>query len=213
MCIRDRDYIFTPNIDVDDVARIPVVEASSIYTEGLNILPPGTIMAYAGEGTNPPDGWLWCNGAWLSKSTYGDLYEALKNPSNGYCIYGEGNLSEGNVTPVDPPDTSGNVFRVPDYRGYFLRGQDFGAGGVDPDKDTRTDRGDGTTGDAVGTKQGDALKRHLHYYAQDTEVAGGGGAWVAYYHGADKTTPTTSYGESDYETRPKNIYVRWIIKY
>lgn len=53
------------------------------------------------------------------------------------------------------------MFGLPDLRGFFLRGQDHGAG-VDPDAGTRFDRGDGTTGDNVGTKQGDEFKEHTH---------------------------------------------------
>lgn len=43
-------------------------------------------------------------------------------------------------------------FIVPTYAGYFLRIWDNGAG-IDPDAASRTDRGDGTTGDAPGTVQ------------------------------------------------------------
>lgn len=44
---------------------------------------------------------------------------------------------------------------LPDPRGLFLRVLDDGAG-QDPGAATRSDRGDGTTGDAVGTLQADA---------------------------------------------------------
>jgi len=49
----------------------------------------------------------------------------------------------------------GVTFDLPDFRGLVPRGRDNGAG-IDPDAASRTDRGDGTTGDEVGTKQGDA---------------------------------------------------------
>lgn len=48
-------------------------------------------------------------------------------------------------------------FTVPDPRGRVIRFTDGGAG-VDPDAATRTDRGDGVTGDNVGTKQADAIR-------------------------------------------------------
>lgn len=50
-----------------------------------------------------------------------------------------------------------DTFLLPDDRGRFLRGWDHGAG-TDPDAASRTDRGDGTTGDNVGTLQADENK-------------------------------------------------------
>jgi len=54
-----------------------------------------------------------------------------------------------------------NEFLRPDMRGKFLRGWDHGAG-VDPDAASRTDSGDGTTGDHTGTNQACANEEHLH---------------------------------------------------
>lgn len=56
--------------------------------------------------TTPPDGWLKCNGALLSKSTYAELFDVI-----GYTS-----------------GQSGTSFRVPDLRGEFLRGWDDGRG-------------------------------------------------------------------------------------
>jgi|GEM_PF-2600241 len=58
------------------------------------------------------------------------------------------------------------TFAVPDLRGYFLRGHDDGAGN-DPDAVSRTDRGDGTTGDEVGTKQTSDVLSHEHIMFSD----------------------------------------------
>jgi hypothetical protein len=51
--------------------------------------------------------------------------------------------------------------KLPDGRGYFDRQWDHGAG-TDDDAATRTDRGDGTAGDNVGTIQGDQMQGHNH---------------------------------------------------
>ncbi|MCD4675333.1 MAG: phage tail protein [Desulfobacula sp.] len=61
----------------------------------------------------------------------------------------------------------GTHFNLPDDRGLFPRIWDHGAG-VDPDAATRTDRGDGTTGDNVGTLQSDENKLHRHSMDQHT---------------------------------------------
>lgn len=52
-------------------------------------------------------------------------------------------------------------FLLADDRGLFERFVDNGAG-IDPDAASRTDRGDGTTGDNVGTMQADQFKAHTH---------------------------------------------------
>lgn len=88
-----------------------------------------------------PDGWLREDGAAVSRTTYSALFALLGED------YGSG---DGSTT-----------FNLPDSRGYFTRHQDSGAG-RDPDATARTDRGDGTTGDNVGTLQQDAVDDHTH---------------------------------------------------
>lgn len=99
----------------------------------------GTIMAWP-TGTVPA-GWLECNGAAVSRTTYAELYGAIGTS------YGVGDGS--------------STFNLPDYRGQFLRGWANGQS-TDPDRASRTDRGDGTTGDNVGTKQTGQTASHTH---------------------------------------------------
>jgi microcystin-dependent protein len=66
---------------------------------------PGFIMAYALD-SSAPLGWLICNGASLSTTTYANLFAVI-----GYTYGG-----------------SGANFNVPDFRGCFLRGFDDGRG-------------------------------------------------------------------------------------
>lgn len=106
----------------------------------------------------------------------------------------------------------GLFIRIPDYRGRLLRGVDDGVG-RDPDAASRNNRGDGITGDNVGTIQGDEFKAHTH----DVDT-------FDFILGTNTTLPklepdslglvpfaTTSTGGA--ETRPINIYVNYIIKY
>lgn len=102
-------------------------------------------------------------------------------------------------------------------RGYFLRGVNAGSGN-DPDAASRTNRGDGTTGDSVGTKQADQFKTHTHghdgYFVSSYNVSDGDvdGSTVA--TGYDKTTIAgniTATGGN--ESRPKNISVLYCIKH
>lgn len=104
---------------------------------------PAGMLAYFPIGT-VPTGWLACDGTAYLKASYADLYTALKD-GGATCIYGE--------------DTT--TFNVPDARGQFIRTYD-GTAGVDPDKATRTDRGDGTIGNVIGTKQAEDFLAHDH---------------------------------------------------
>jgi microcystin-dependent protein len=110
-----------------------------VATAAPTAIAVGTIMAW--PATVIPSGWLECTGQAVSRTTYAALFAGIGT------AYG---IGDGSTT-----------FNVPDYRGYFLRGQDEGAGN-DPDAASRTNRGDGTTGDNVGTKQPDGIKAHNH---------------------------------------------------
>ena len=149
-------------------------------------VPVGAVFIWA-TGTVPA-GYLECDGSSLDRTTYANLFAVLG------VIYG---------------NADGTHFNLPDYRGRFLRGWAHGQT-TDPDKATRTDRGDTQGGDYVGTKQADELKSHLHNVVSGPSAGGTtrntAGANDA---GTDKNTALTGGNE----TRPININVMFIIKY
>jgi phage-related tail fiber protein len=156
-------------------------------------IPPGMIAAFAMP--TAPAQWLACNGQAVSRTEYPNLFAAIGT------MYGVG---DGSTT-----------FNLPDYRGYFLRGWDNGRG-VDPDAANRTDRGDGTVGDNVGTQQSDAFKSHMH---SSHRVLNGYplNAYDQNYdlfseNGSGRAAAKTSYAGGS-ETRPQNISVLYCIKY
>ncbi len=104
-----------------------------------NLLAAGFIGIWPTEAI--PTGWIEAAGQAVSRTAYAQLFQAYGTR------YGVG---DGSTT-----------FNVPDYRGEFLRGWDHGKAS-DPDRSTRTNRGDGTTGDVVGTKQAGAIEGHTH---------------------------------------------------
>jgi len=136
-----------------------------------------------------PSGYLICDGTAISRTTYSALFAVLGT------AYGVGDGS--------------NTFNIPDYRGQFLRGWANGQS-TDPDRTTRTNRGDGTTGDNVGTKQADELKSHTH--------SGPGGACCDERYGVVRNyangnyAPYTTYATGGNETRPTNVYINYCIK-
>ena len=147
--------------------------------------PAGMISAY--PTATCPTGWLEASGAAVSRATYASLFTAIGT------TYGAG---DGSTT-----------FNLPDYRGYFLRGWDHGAGN-DPDTSGRTTRGDGTTGDNVGTKQTGQIQSHTHSSAGYTSMGSGGyGAYTASSVGSPYAMGATGGNE----TRPKNINVTYCV--
>ncbi len=115
-------------VDTEQLAD-GAVTLAKIAPEAL--LPPGAIMPYGGR--TAPAGWVLCDGTTYDGSLpeYGGIFNAIGTAFGG----------------------SGNMFRVPDLRGRFLRGLDAGAG-VDPDFASRTG-GEGAS--KIGSTQASAV--------------------------------------------------------
>ena len=82
------------------------VVADSIASGAVAGIDPGTIAAFG--RTSAPSGWLKCNGAAVSRTTYSALYAQIGTS------FGSGNGS--------------TTFNVPDLRGVWVRGLDDGRG-------------------------------------------------------------------------------------
>lgn len=149
--------------------------------------PVGGIMPWPTD--TAPANFLPCEGGYYSTTDYATLYAVLGTR------YGAGS----------------GTFRVPDLRGMFLRGWSHGSG-VDPDAGSRTNRGDGTVGDNVGTKQGSQNLAHTQSITLGIQGISEGAAW-AFGNPANNpaTITTTSSGGS--ESRPVNMNVLFCIKY
>jgi hypothetical protein len=185
--------------------------------------PVGTIASFG--GLKVPAGWLSCDGRLISKMDYPELFNAIGTNWGG---------------------TANDEFKIPDLRGYFLRGIDS-TKTVDPQANTRTDINGNRVSDVrVGTYQQDATRMprapfitgdesntHTHGYA-DAHYAENncGNVAVKNLQGnrgptdadngrciTDQTTVPNSQSHThpitggDIESRPKNAYVRFIIKY
>ncbi len=164
----------------------------------MNGNPVSTIIATA--STNTPNGYLYCDGSAVSRTTYATLFASIGT------TYGAG---DGSTT-----------FNLPDYRGYFLRGQSNGSGN-DPDAASRTNSGNGTAGDNIGTKQTGQIQSHTHtqqygtggtVYASSNPASTyyGNNQWTNDHAGTFSGVINASGGN---ETRPKNINVRYYIKF
>ena len=148
---------------------------------------PGDVKLWFTE--TAPTGWLELDGVDKSRSAHAALFAVWGT------TFGVGN---GLTT-----------FGIPDMRGQFVRGWDHGAG-TDPDAASRTDRGDGTTGDRVGTGQADEFKEHTH--SGKFAILGifnDGGSGGASRITADQTVGNTGGNE----TRGKNVAAMFCVKF
>ena len=160
--------------------------------DNIGNVPVGAIMHWP---LNPPDlgtEWLICDGTSFLVANFPALHAYL-----GDAYGGDG----------------GTNFNVPDYRGEFLRGQDAGAG-VDPNAGTRTDRGDGTTGDNPGTRQLDDFDSHNHgltsvFPHSNVNIPTGANPRQLGFPPAGAAGTDNAGGD---ETRPVNVYTVIAIK-
>lgn len=140
------------------------------------IVPYGSLLA-----NNLPSGWLYCNGAEFSKATYPQLYAVIGD------TYGN-------------PAATGN-FKIPDLRGYFIRGYDDKRG-IDPNR-------------TMGSLQGDTFRSHTH--GQKVTANPGTGKCKRSDFNGDSNTYSEyeqgvqTYAEGETETRPKNMATYFII--
>jgi microcystin-dependent protein len=163
--------------------RLPVVPSSSLPAGGS--CPTGTVTWW--PSTTIPAGFVECDGRWLSKTDYADLYAIIAG------IYG----------------VNSTKFKVPDLRGYFVRGWSHGSG-HDPDVADRTTRGDGTTGDNVGTVQESAVGSHTHNLLTFGSRAPSGTSLEFLCPGSDEHSIISDSGGK--ESRPINVGMLHIIK-
>lgn len=179
------------------------IQSLAAYPTATGSVPIGTILPYGGQVSGESlsrlelQGYKYCNGDAIKRDDYRELFSVIGN------AFGAGD--------------NFNTFNLPDLRGQFLRGVDDGRA-ADPDAQYRTESGkNGDTGDKVGSYQGDAFGTHQHFGfgesfddwalgIQDSNKQGSKGSMDSnnHYYG------TTKAGGN--ETRPKNIYVYYIIK-
>lgn len=171
-------------------------------------VPVGTIMSHGGDLGDAAvkerlrrQGWLLCDGTELAVAEYPELYASIGTAFGG--------------------DKDASRFRLPDLRGRFVRGVNGSAKDGDPDAASRPSIAPGGyTGNRVGSVQDDAFQGHHHATSAingDREGNWGGGAGSkpkgnAAWIGDATTDGTRGVPRFSTETRPKNVYVHWIVK-
>jgi microcystin-dependent protein len=170
------------------------IGSSKLHPSFGGFVPAGTIIAYAANVASPPSGFLLCDGTTYNYNDYPILGALV-----GTRIGGTGG--------------PGGTFKVPDLRGYFLRGRDTSAT-VDPDSASRTYNGG--TGNLIGSFQTDQYQSHTHTVAFANVRNGGSAADTAGPSGnaqnPNNTNFTLTAQNSIADSRPKNVYVEYLIK-
>lgn len=195
------NWIVAQGISVPDDGSITgfVTELTAALTAFVTPLlpavagvPTGSISAFG--GTTVPAGWLECNGAAVSRTTYAALFSVIGT------AHGAG---DGSTT-----------FNVPDLRGEFVRGWDHGRG-VDPSRALGSSQADsvqnitGSIGMTKGIEQPTASGAFQANFV-DVDIANhAGGTQTSngeFSFDASRVARTSS------ETRPRNIAMMYIIK-
>lgn len=162
-------------------------------------IPVGSVLPYV--GTNPRSleakGWLLCYKNDLQRAKYPELFAAIGTASGA---------------------PNEEMFSLPDYQGYFLRGMDEGRR-IDPDASSRTAAyNGGNAGDSVGSVQQYATAYPTTPYSATVSHLPDGqhraykGTSAKVTSGNENSAAAAIDGGGDDETRPKNKYVHFIIK-
>lgn len=100
-------YLKTSEVVVSpEPNKVLKLDADGKIADSAGAVPSGAVAYFSKN--SPPDGWLKCNGAEISRTTYSGLFSAIGT------VFGAG---DGSTT-----------FQLPDLRGEFLRGLDDGRG-------------------------------------------------------------------------------------
>jgi hypothetical protein len=155
-------------------------------TQINDLVPIGTVLMWPASGSIPVD-YKECNGEPLDRGTFSVLYSIIGNTYGAQTI---------NSKPH---------FKLPDYRGLFLRGWAHGSSDHDPDYN----RG-------IGSIQGDSFKKHKHKLGIPRDAYGSSNNFsLTQSNGSDESIRYDHYSDEQggAETRPKNRAVMYIIKY
>jgi microcystin-dependent protein len=146
-----------------------ITATGKVKESGNAIVPVGEVKYFAFSAL--PAGFLKCNGATISRTTYADLFSAIGT------IFGAG---DGSTT-----------FNVPDLRGEFIRGYDEGRG-VDSGR---------TFGSWQGDQLGSHTHTYTEYGAGSSGSFQSGGKYGASTTGSNDTLTTNSAGGNETRPR------------
>lgn len=176
--------------------------AAAIVALQSNV-PTGIMLPHTGDAA--PTGFIFAEGAALSRATYANLWTFAQ--ASGNLAASEGAKEDGEYGPGD----GGSTFTTPDMRGIFLRGWDDGRG-ID-------------SGRQLGSDQTDSVGDHDHTYEgvfqEDGSDVNASGSYAPMFDkaGASPSSLASAITVTDAvigaagETRPLNTAMPFCIKY
>jgi microcystin-dependent protein len=196
-----------------DFRRMSPTNSATNLTTGYlasNIggVPVGTVLTFTRDDSTDalPSGYLLCDGVSISQTTYSALYTVVGT------AFGDGSTGTG--------ATGTGNFNIPDFRGFFLRGRVYTSTSTrDADNASRTAlTAGGNATHNMGSYQTDAYVTHTHQITNNIIATGSpyqlaGSGYTQSASATSVTSGPSAGNTSTNETRPKNIYVEYIIKY
>jgi hypothetical protein len=179
----------TPSAYTSQAGRVPTVNSGETALEFVDM--SGSVQMFA--GSTAPTGWLLCDGAAISRTTYAALFATI-GTSFG--------IGDGSTT-----------FNIPDFRGIFPRGA--GTNG------TLTNANGSAFSGTLGTYQNDKEQGHKHLTNIIYPIGVGGtlvvGAGTTYAFGPQASgvpgnDGTNGVPRTGAETNPANLGINFIIK-
>lgn len=175
------------------VTRLSNGNIDGLYTYGFlesvgsdDVMPTGTVIAVSTDYTEAPDGFLHCDGGYISITAYNRLFAVIGN------TYGAPIVQNGELK-----------FKLPDLRGEFIRGLDAGRG-VDTGR---------TLGSSQGHQLQD--HSHVFRFAPNAPGSGGTtiSASAGAVDSVGQFINAAINANVGAETRPRNVAIPYFIKY
>ncbi len=168
------------------------IDVAGTFVTAADLTPAGAIICFGGAAA--PSGWLLCNDAAVSRTTYADLFAVIGT------TYGVGNGS--------------TTFNVPDMRGIFVRGAGIAG--------TLTNANGSAFTAVLGTYSNDKGQGHRHIsgnLGRNSTAGAGNNMFAGTDAGTgvvamnDPVTDTTNgTPRTGDETQPANLALSYIIK-
>jgi microcystin-dependent protein len=171
------------NVITAKIANSAITTAKLASEIVNNLVPSGAVMVFAMNSA--PSGWLAANGDTIPNGS-GTVQGKTENFAVLYSLIGT---------------TYGSAGKLPDLRGYFVRGSGT--------------NGDGTASGGFGGKQADSFANHNHTInaGQQNGISNGCGFDNTFQKANDYDCGLGVTGSSGgTETRPKNIAMLYCIK-
>lgn len=195
------------------------------------LVPVGTINAFFGDqndATNSGGRWLICDGKTIGDASSGAYYAGAAY-SNLYIQLYRNATGDTDTAQARDNWNAHRQLPLPDMRGRFLRGYTTDTT-LDPDRLARTNKmveglAPSLVVSTLGSVQDESFKSHNHAdggHNHSSTGDGNAGTWGSTGTGVSPYHVLRIYTDNGYaniqpsggnETRPKNMYVNYIIKY